>query len=336
MTIPTRPLGATGLRVSALGLGCSSLGGGVFYRNDAESLRLLHRALERGVTFYDTADAYGYGHSERLIGRAFKTQRCEVIIASKAGFLPSSLARFGTRVLPILAPVRPLLQPWKRPLHRASKKRQDFSSRHIAQALEGTLRRLQTDYVDVYLLHSPPTAVLEQGEVFEALQRLKREGKIRHGGVSAHTIDDALLALREPEVEVLEVAFNLLEQEAAERLFPMVSQRPVGIIARVPLARGLLTDRATRQPGVHHEDLPSLLQRRRAIESLTRGGARPIAHAALQFVLQHPDVSTVIPGTKSIAHLEDNLRALDAPSLTGEEMERLTRVHHSAAVTAAP
>ena len=324
MMIPTRPLGATGLRVSALGLGCSTLGGGVFYRNDAESLRLLHGALERGVTFYDTADMYGYGHSERLIGRAFKGRRREVIIASKAGFLPSSLARFGQIALPLLGLARPLLKPLQRPLHQASRKRQDFSPHHITRALEGTLRRLQTDYVDVYLLHSPPTEVLRQGEAFDVMRQLKREGKIRHGGVSANTIDDALLALRDPDVEVLEVAFNLMDREAAVRLFPVMAQRPAGIIARIPLARGLLTERATMQTGLQHDDTAALLQRRRAIEPLTRGGTRSIVHAALQFVLQYPEVSATIPGTRSVAHLEENLRALAAEPLNAEERELIT------------
>ncbi len=322
-----RTLGNTGVRVSALGLGCSSLGGGVFYRNDAESLDVLARAFERGVTFYDTADTYGYGYVERLIGLAFRSRRRDVVIASKVGFLPSSLARIGKAIVPLLDPIRPLLQPLKVPLHRASTKRQDFSADHMRRALEGSLRRLQTDYLDLYLLHNPPAQVIQRGEVFEWLDRFKREGGIRWYGVSASTIDDALLALDQPGVAAVEVAFNVLQPEAAASVLPRAARQGVGVIARVPLARGLLTDRAALLTGAGHVDAERLAQmraRREPLASLTRDGRRTMVHAALQFVLQHPEVSTAIPGTRSVSHLEENLRALSAPPLTPADLTRLS------------
>lgn len=319
-------MGRTGMRVSALGLGCSSLGGGVFYRNDAESLRVLARALELGVTFYDTADTYGYGHVERLLGRAFRRRRREVIIATKGGFLPSSLARIGRPITPLLGPVRPLLQPMKASLHRASAQRQDFSPGHLRRALEGSLRRLKTDYLDLYLLHNPPAEVLQRGEVFEWLERFKREGRIRWYGVSAYTAEEALLALRQPGVAAVEVAFNLLQPEAAASVLPRAARQGVGVIARVPLARGLLTDRGETLTGPGRLDaarLARMRERRRALAFLTAEGRRTMIHAALQFVLQHPEIATAIPGTRSVRHLEDNLRALSSPPLTPGELARI-------------
>ncbi len=323
--LPTRVLGATGLRVSVLGLGCSSLGGGVFYRNDAESIRLLNRAFERGVNFYDTADSYGYGHSERLLGRAFQGRRRDIIIATKAGFLPSSLANVARFALPVFAPFRRLLQPWKKPLNRASKKRQDFSPSHLIRAIEGSLRRLQTDYVDLYQLHNPPAAVLEEGGVFEVLERLKRQGKIRWYGVSAHTIEDAFIALRHSGVSTLQVVFNATEPEAAAQLFPAAARQQVGIIARVPLGRGLLTDRAKVQTGFWHDVTPAMQQRRLALEKLARTAGCPIPQMALQFVLSHPEVSTAISGTRSAQHLDENLQALERPPVRAEELSMLSQ-----------
>ena len=320
----SRPLGRTGVRVSALGLGCSSLGGGVFNRDDAQALRVLRRARERGVTFYDTADSYGYGHSERLIGRAFAGRRRDVVIASKAGFLPSSLARWGRMALPAAGLLRPLLQPWKRSLKRVSKPRQDFSATHILRALEGSLRRLRTDYVDVYLLHNPPPAVLERGEAFEVLERCQRAGSIRHYGVSAATAADALIALQHPGIAVLEVAFNWAEPDAAAQVIPSAARQGVGIIARVPLGRGLLTDRARVRTGISHEATPEMRRRRAALEEQAGAAGLPISHAALRFVLQHPEVSTAIPGTRSVEHLEENLGALNALPLSRAERSRVT------------
>jgi aryl-alcohol dehydrogenase-like predicted oxidoreductase len=237
-----RSFGSTGLKVSEIGLGCSRLGSSVFRNDDRESSRVLARALELGVNFYDTADTYGYGNSEELIGRVFKGQRSHVIIASKVGMLPSSLGRIGMILLPILQPVRHVIQPLKDPLRKLSKSRQDFSSKHIKQSIEKSLTRLQTDYLDLYQLHNPPTWVLERGEVFETLEYLKDQGKIRFYGVSARTARDALICLKYSKVSSLQVVLNLVEQEAVEELLPLAEQSKIAIIARVPLARGLLTN----------------------------------------------------------------------------------------------
>ena len=319
-----RPFGCTGLQVSEIGLGCSNIGGGVLYKDDRESLHVLHRAFELGVNFYDTADSYGYGHSEELIGRAFKDRRGQIIIASKVGHLPSSLGRFGKMFLPVLQPVRYLIQPWKDSLKRVSKHRKDFSCDHIKNAIEQSLKRLHTDYLDLYQLHSPPTWVIEQGEVFETLDNLMQQGKIRFYGVSAHTISDSILCLKYPNLSSLQVVLNLLEQEATEELLSIAHQNKIAIIARIPLARGLLTKKRTVQTGLN-VDIIQLKIAKAKVENLSflANERRTLSQAAIQFVLHHPQVSVVIPGTRRVEHLEENIRALEVSSLTKEELERI-------------
>jgi len=323
-----RSFGSTDLLVSEIGLGCSEIGSGVFYKDERESLRLLHRAFELEINFYDTAELYGYGHSEELIGRAFKGQRSQIIIASKVGMLTSSLGRIGKTLLPILQPVRQVIQPWKDSLKRVSKQRQDFSSAHIRKAIEQSLRRLRTDYLDLYQLHNPPRWVIERGEVFETLDHLKDQGKIRFYGISAETISDALLCLKYPNISSLQVVFNLLEQEAAKEFLPMAQQKKIAIIARVPLSRGLLTQRMTVQtgPSVNINQLQIARAKVEKLSSLVTEKARSLPQTAIQFVLHHPQVSVVIPGTRTVKHLEENVASLRVPPLTKEELERIALV----------
>ena len=325
-----RSFGSTALQVSEIGLGCSSIGRGVLYKDDRESVRVLHRAFELGINFYDTADSYGYGHSEELIGRAFKDRRGQIIIASKVGHPLSTLGRIGKILLPALQPVRHVIQPLKGTLKRVSKQRQDFSSAHIKKSIEQSLRRLQTDYLDLYQLHSPPTWVLMRGEVFETLNYLKHQGKIRFFGVSAKTISDALLCLKYSNVSSLQVVLNLLEQEAVKELLPLAEQKKIAIIARVPLARGLLTRKKTVQTGPTI-DRGQLQMARAKVEELSFlvNEKRTLSQAAIQFVLRHPQVSVVIPGTTTVKHLEDNIRALETPPLTKEELEKIALLSQS-------
>jgi aryl-alcohol dehydrogenase-like predicted oxidoreductase len=317
-----RPFGSTGLRVSEIGLGCSSIGRRS--NDDRESVLLLNRAFELGINFFDTADAYGYGRSEELIGRAFKDRRRQVIIASKVGTLPSSLGRIGKVILPVLEPVRHVMQRWRGALERFSRPRQEFSSTYITAAIDKSLRRLQTDHIDLYQLHNPPTCLLQRGEIFETLDFLRNQGKVRFYGVSAETIGDALICLKYSNVSSIQVVLNLLEQEAVKVLLPLAQKKKIAIIARVPLARGLLTERMAVQTGpvVDNRELQSRRSRVEELSFLT-DGSRTLSQAAIQFVLHHPQVSVVIPGTRSIKHLEENVKALMALPLRKEELERI-------------
>ncbi len=318
-----RPLGCTGLQASEIGLGCSSLGWGVSFKDDTESMQVLDRAVELGINFFDTSDIYGFGHCEELIGRAFENRRSKMIIATRVGRLPSPLGRIVRMLLPALQHVLPL-DLWKGALKNLSYRRFDYSSSHIRNALEQSLRRFRTDYLDLYQLHSPPTSVLEQGDVFETFDHLKRQGKIRFYGVSVLTISDALLCLQYPNISSLQVPLNLLEQQAVKELLPLAAQKGIAIIARVPLAKGLLTKRMTTQAARPFKARQQETVRAKAQEFsfLAKEGQRSLAQAAIQFVLRHPQVSVVIPGTSTVQHLEENIGALGAPPFTEEELRK--------------
>lgn len=323
-----RSFGSTGLKVSEIGLGCSHIGGGVIKKDTKESIRLLLRAFELGVNFYDSADTYTNGRSETLIGSAFKDRRSQIIIASKVGMLPSSLYRLGKTLLPVLRPIRRVIEPWKSTLKKISKHTQEFSSLHINKSIEQTLRRLKTDYLDLYQLHSPASWVIERGEVFETLDVLKRQGKIRFYGVSAKTVGDAILCLKYINISSLQIEFNLLQQEASEELFPLLVQKKIAIIVRVPLARGLLTKNMIDKRGevLNRRELQTARAKVVGLSFLVNE-KRALCQAALQFVVSHPQVSVVIPGTSKVKHLEDNIRALEAAPLTIEEIEKIAMLN---------
>ena len=211
-----RRLGATGLKVSEIGFGAWGIGGdvngSVAYgpTDDKDSRRALQRAFELGIRFYDTADFYGYGHSEELIGQVLKDVRSQVVIATKVGLLDAT-------------------------------GRHDFTRRHIKHSIEGSLRRLGTDYVDLYQLHSPPIDALD-GEVLATLQLLQTEGKIRAFGISVRSPDDALVAMRAFGVKCIQVNFNLVDQRAVENgLLAKCEEGECRIIVRTPLCFGFLT-----------------------------------------------------------------------------------------------
>src|SRR5258708_31832846 len=215
-----RPLGTTGLTVSEIGFGSWGIGGpspgapSYGPTEDAASLRTLKRALERGITFFDTSNAYGNGHSEELIGQAFRQRRAAVVIATKAGF-----PRFDQ-------------EP-------------DFSPAHLRRSLEGSLRRLQTDHVDLLQLHSPPIAqVRDDGAILETLRALVREGKARAFGISVRAPEDGLVAIRELGVPVIQANLNLLDQRAVGTgLMALAAERRTALIATTPLGSRILSAR---------------------------------------------------------------------------------------------
>jgi len=319
-----RTLGSTRLKVSELGLGCSSLGNSIFnYNDEKEFIKLLNQAFENGINFFDTADSYAYGHSETLLGKAFSEKGNKVIISTKVGFLPSSLSSHTKSLIPFLGNTRKLISPFKMSLKRFSKKNQDFSPEHISSSVEKSLKRLNRDYIDLYLLHSPPAELIEKSGVLKILNDLKNEGKIRFFGVSARTIDDAVMCLHYPEISVLQIEFNLLNQEAVWKLFPLLMQKQIGIIARVPLARGLLTSYGKVKTGFTMSREAFYKKRKNSLKNLEKEISKKIfPEAAIRFILNHQQISTLITGTKSIDHLKENLKTISNPNLTNEELEK--------------
>jgi len=323
-----RTFGHTALKVSEIGLGCQSIGGGLYHKDDQEALKTVDRAFDSGVNFFDTADHYSQGNSERLLGRAFKGKRDRVIIATKAGMVYSSAGSLALSMRPLLRPVRWLLQPMKIPFHlmRASQKRHVFSEAYLTEALHTSLKRLQTDYIDLFQLHKPDSDLIDKGDVLKTLEKLNAQGKIRHYGISCATVDDALLCLRHPEIASVQVTVNLLEQGAITKFLPIAKEKNVAVIIRNPRAQGHLTDYLGDITGEtyarNQAEFREKQDRARRFLFLVREG-RTLAQAAIQFALGLEGISTVIPRAVNRQQLEENLGALVSPLLTAEEVGRI-------------
>ena len=299
-----RRLGKTDLQVSELGFGAWAIGGdkhGHSYgpTDQGESLRAIRRAFELGCTFFDTADIYGHGLSEKLLHQALGSHRQDCVIATKAGN-----------------------DFYNGPF------RKNFDPDYIRFALEKSLQRLQTDYIDLYQLHNPPLMMLERGEHYEILDTLKAEGKIRYYGVSVHDAYEGMMAIDTGKPDAIQVVYNLIRQDAREELLPFAAERDVGVIAREPLASGMLTgkygpDAAFTAGDIRAEWPPEYLafqaQLVDKLRFLTTDGQRSLAQAALRFVLDEPAVSVAIPGAKTVAHVEENIAASALDALSESE-----------------
>jgi len=320
--------GRTDLVVAELGMGCSSLGGGLYHGNRREALATLRAAYEAGINFYDTADNYSQGESERLIAEAFHGKRKSVIIASKGGAVFSPIGRLGLRVKPFLRPLKALLKPARRKLHhmRDAHKKYEHSAEHMTAALEASLKRLRTDYIDVYQLYNPSAEKLRDGEVFRTLETLQRSGKIRYAGISCVTAEDALLCVKQPAVSSVQVTINLLDREAIPDLLPQASAAGVAVIARVPLAQGLLTAATSDTMAEQSTRDDKKFQERKRYADQFRfleAPGRTLAQAALRFVLGLSGVSVTLAGMVSRKELSENLGALNALPLTPDELSRI-------------
>ncbi|GJL54895.1 MAG: hypothetical protein NPIRA02_20270 [Nitrospirales bacterium] len=322
-----RPLGNTGLLTSVIGLGCSRLGASVFEANSTDAQCLLHFAIDHGINFFDTADSYGYGNSERVLGKAFRGKRDKVILATKGGFLPSSLARVGQYLVPFIGPFRSRISRKKSIFKTLSRKRQNFDVAYLKKALEQSLKRLSTDYLDLYQLHSPPREVLEHDDVFRFLEQSQQEGKIRFYGISVNTVEDGLFCLHHPHIAALQVPINILEHHATTALLPKVLQ--TGVIARVPLARGLLTDRLQVTTGPHLKDSSQAQQQLKNLHDVCTRERRNISQIAIQLLLQFTQISSIIVGTKSIEHLRLNILAQEQPALSQDLLRLITILNKS-------
>jgi aryl-alcohol dehydrogenase-like predicted oxidoreductase len=310
-----RAFGKTDLSVSQVGLGCARIGG-IFQRDTRAFLDLLSVARDGGINFFDTADMYSQGESEELIGRAFRGVRSKVVIASKAGHCLPARRKFVARLKPVLGPVIRLLKIRRDRLPQSARGAlaQDFSPSYLRKAIEGSLRRLRTDYLDVFQLHSPPADVVARGEWEPTLEAMKRAGKIRYYGVSCDTIEAGLAALRYSGVSVVQFPLNLLEQRAAEMLGPHLRASGVAGIARECLANGLLVKEA------HEVDVGSFCssdaqrqlregQLATFRESATARGV-PLARLAMDYVGSAEGVSVALVGARNIEQLRGVLGAL--------------------------
>ncbi len=308
-----RPLGTTGLSVSEIGFGTWGLGGVAYGPvEDAESRAALEYAFERGVNFYDTSDLYGDdGHAERLLGEVFRSRRDRVVIATKGGMLPHT-----TFVMP-----------------------QDFSRAHLTRALDASLKRLGSDYVDIYQLHSPPIDLPNWDEIAQTLAAMRASGKVRAAAISTRSPADAAIAIERLGYTVIEVNFNMIDQRAVTGgLFATCVERGIGVIARTPLCfgylSGTLTGEETFAPGDHRNNWPREQLRRWAqspalFAPLVAGRGRTISQLALQYCLSEPAVSTVIPGMLTTAQARENIAAAELPPLSPEDGDAIRQIYSS-------
>ncbi|ULH17642.1 aldo/keto reductase (plasmid) [Deinococcus sp. KNUC1210] len=305
-----RTLGKTGYQISTISFGAWAIGGTWGVTDDQESLATLHRALDLGINFFDTADVYGDGHSERLIAQLRRERSEPLYVATKA----------GRRLDP----------------HTA----QGYTYANLRAFAERSLKNLEMDTLDLLQLHCPPGEVYGLDEAFDALDRLQSEGLLRHYGVSVETVDEAFSALRRPGVASLQIIFNAFRPKPAETLFAAAGKADVGIIARVPLASGLLTgklradtafaaddhrafnrhgeafDRGETFSGVDYE---VGLEAARRLQEVVSPGMTP-AQFALRWILMFPEVTCAIPGARRPEQAEANAAAADLGPLSHEQM----------------
>jgi aryl-alcohol dehydrogenase-like predicted oxidoreductase len=300
-----RAFGNTDLRVTELGLGCARIGG-VFQGDTLSFMRLIAMARDSGINFFDTADMYSQGESETLLGNAFRSKREQVVIATKAGYLLPTRRKLAGHLKPILRPVIRALRLRRDRVPASARGKiaaQDFSPRYLVRALEASLRRLRTDYVDLLQLHSPPTEVVERGDWEPALEDLKRAGKVRHYGIACDTLETGLAALRFPGVSSIQFTFSLLEQKASEALLPEAQRRGVAGIAREILGNGLLVKDAGEIDFTKYCSSREELERRpKELADLRREAAArhlPLSQMAMEFASRADGVSVALVGART-------------------------------------
>lgn len=283
-------LGSSDLLVSEIGLGCMSLG-----TDPQRAADIVHRAVELGVTLFDTADLYNRGVNEELVGRALRGVRDRVVIASKVG------------------------NRWR---EDGSGWDWDPSEAYIRQAVEGSLRRLGVEVIDLYQLHGG-TIDDPVDETIEAFEGLKAEGLIRHYGLSSIRPNVIREYVRRSNIASVMMQYSLLDRRPEEEIFGLLLDHGVSVIVRGPVAKGLLAD---KPPAPYLEHGPEVVATAREALDRAVGPRRSRAQVALRYSLAHPVVATLIPGASSLFQLEENLAAAESPALTAEELSRLREV----------
>ncbi len=313
-----RQLGRTDMKVSAIGFGAWAIGGTWGPVDDRESTRALHAAIDSGVNFVDTADVYGDGHSERLVAQLLRERPGQrIFVATKAG----------------------------RRLEKQTP--EGYSRQNLVAWVERSLRNLELEAIDLLQLHCPHPLVYDRPEVFGILDDLVAAGKIRHYGISVETVDEALRGIRLGNVETVQIIFNMFRPKPAEAFFPAARAARVGIIARVPLASGLLTGKLSRSSRFALDDHRSFNRDGQAFDKgETFSGVpyelgleaveclRPLvpvratmSQLALRWTLMFDAVSCAIPGARTPQQARDNAAAADLPPLSAEAMAAVQAVY---------
>ncbi len=313
-----RPLGRTGWHVSDISFGAWAIGGSWGAVDDVESLAALHKALDLGTNFIDTADVYGDGRSERLIARVLKDRPGErIYVATKAG-----------RRLPKQVP-------------------EGYTRENLTAWIERSLRNLETEALDLVQLHCPPTAVYYMPEVFGILDDQVAAGKLLHYGVSVEKVEEALKAIEFPDVKTVQIIYNMVRLRPADLFLPQAQARQVGILARVPLASGLLTGKLRADSAFQADDHRQFnrygesfdvgetfsgvpygmgLQAVEELRQLVPAGAT-MAQFALRWILMADAVTCAIPGAKRPAQAADNAAASDLAPLSPETMAAVAEIY---------
>jgi aryl-alcohol dehydrogenase-like predicted oxidoreductase len=312
-----RQLGRTDMRVSEVSFGAWAIGGSWGPVKDEESYAALNRAVDLGVNFIDTADVYGDGRSEQLIGRLLNERKEEIFVATKA----------GRRLSP----------------HTAD----GYSRTNLEAFVDRSLRNLGVDCIDLLQLHCPPTEVYYRPEVFRTLDELKRKGKIRYYGVSVEKVAEALKATEYADLQSVQIIFNMFRSKPATEFFPTAKERKVGVIVRVPLASGLLAGKITAQtkfPADDHRNFNrqgqafdvgetfsgvNLETGLKAVEELKNivPQSATLAQIALRWILMFDSVTCAIPGAKRTGQVDENVKAAVLPPLSTETMGKVQAIY---------
>jgi aryl-alcohol dehydrogenase-like predicted oxidoreductase len=311
-----RSLGRSGLQCSEIGFGAWAIGADWGDVDDEQSLRALHAAADAGVTFFDTADVYGDGHSERLIARFRKERGEPIVVATKIG-------------------------------RRAPQDVKEFTAENLRSWIDRSRKNLGVDRLDLVQLHSPPTAVYYRPEIFEAMDAFIQDGRIASYGVSVERVEEGLKAIEYPNVATVQIIYNMFRQRPAEQFLSVARERGVGVIARVPLASGLLTGKFNRDTqfsasdhrnfnrhgesfdvgetfaGVDYETALEVVEELRPLVP----PETTMAQMALRWILMNDGVSTVIPGAKTPEQAHANAAAADLPGLPASTMLRIATIY---------
>ncbi|MBN1362404.1 MAG: aldo/keto reductase [Sedimentisphaerales bacterium] len=312
-----RELGRTGWKVSAVSFGAWAIGGAWGAVDDDESLAALRRAVEMGVNFIDTADVYGDGRSERLVAQVCREQRGRIYVATKAGRRLDPHVTAG------------------------------YNRKNLTSFVERSLKNLATDAIDLLQLHCPTTEVYYMPEVFGILDDMVSAGKLRYYGVSVEKVEEALKAIEYPNVQSVQIIFNMFRHRPSELFFAQAQKRKVGILARVPLASGMLTGKlkpdSTFAPDDHRQfnrhgeqfdrgetfsgvDYGTGLKAVAELKAICPAGMS-LVQFALRWILMFDAVTCAIPGAKRPSQAEDNFAAADLPALDAETMQKVRAIY---------